>query len=223
MGRDRNRKGHDTTRDSGPFIALPWAVIDSAAYIGLSYPAKSLLMDMARQYVRDNNGRLLASRAHLAGRGWTSHATIARALHELIEAKLIHQTVQGCRPNKASWFAVTWRTLDRIPGYDAGAAETFQRGGYTKQPFKNARLSPSRGLDTRSIGPAGGLESKPPSPSNGPIKEVFSCSPSPLGGHHLDKPSDEAEWIVNNSAVELQEGGKFAHDQWIANPMAQAQ
>jgi hypothetical protein len=191
VGRDRSRKGHDNSRDSGPFVALPWSVLDSPAYIGLSHPAKALLMEIARQYARENNGRLLASRAHLAGRGWKSHDTITRALRELIAAKLIHQTVMGCRPNKASWYALTWRTLDRIPGYDPGAAESFQRSAYAKQPLKNASLSPSRGPDTHKIGPSPGLDSMTLGPSAGPIKSVFATASSPSNGHHLDKPSTE--------------------------------
>jgi hypothetical protein len=191
MGRDRNRKGHDINRDSGPFVALPWSVLDSPAYIGLSHPAKALLMEIARQYVRDNNGRLLASRAYLSRRGWKSHDTISRAISELIAAGLIHQTVMGHRPNKASWYAVTWRMLDRIPGYDAGAAENFQRSAYTKQSLKNASLSPSPGLKRPVIGLSPGLKNMPFSLSPGPINEASDSSSSPSHGHHLDKPSNE--------------------------------
>jgi hypothetical protein len=130
MGRDSKRRGQDTSRDAGGFTALPWAVLDSPAYTNLSYPAKALLIDIDRQYVRDNNGRLLASRAYLAKRGWKSPETIARALAELLASKLVHQTVQGGFPNRASWYAVTYRTLDRIQGFDAGAASSFVRGAY---------------------------------------------------------------------------------------------
>ena len=193
MGREKNRKGYDNTRDSGPFVALPWSVLDSPAYIGLSHPAKALLMDIARQYVRDNNGRLLASRAHLLRRGWSSHDTIARALRELVAAGFIHQTVMGCRPNKASWYAVTWRTLDRIPGYDAGATESFRRSAYAKQPLKNTSLSLSPGPMEPVTGPPVRPSRMPLSLPPGPIKKVLGTSPSPYNGHHLDKPSAELQ------------------------------
>jgi hypothetical protein len=178
MGRDRRTKGQDTSRDSGPFIALPWQVTDSPAYIGLSHPAKALLVEIARQYVRDNNGRLLASRAHLSKRGWKSADTINRALRELIAARLIHQTVMGHFPKTASWYAVTWRTLDRLPGFDAGAADSFERGGYAKQPVKNARLRPPDGQERPRIGP-------------GDEQERVRVGPG--DGHHLDKPSTVPE------------------------------
>ncbi len=147
-------------------------------------------MEIARQCKLDNNGRLLASRAYLAKRGWKSADTITRAVRELIDANLIHQTVQGHRPNKASWFALTWRTLDRLPGYDAGAAECFQRGSYAKQaPFKNTKLRPPAGQETPKTRPPAGPERVPPRPPNGPIKAIVTTSPSPPDGHHLDKPS----------------------------------
>ena len=55
-GRNKARKG-DSGRDSGGFIALPWSVLDCPAYARLSMHARALLLEVARQFVRDNNGR----------------------------------------------------------------------------------------------------------------------------------------------------------------------
>lgn len=74
MGSKRKWKQAAASRDAGGFVAMPWAVLDSPAYQALSHPGKALLMEFARQYVRDNNGRLLASGRYLAARGWTSNA-----------------------------------------------------------------------------------------------------------------------------------------------------
>lgn len=185
----KNRKGRDTGRMSGPFLALPHVVLDSPAYLNLSHPAKVLLIEIARQCYNDNNGRLLASRAYLKKRGWTSSDTINKALKDLIDSKLIHQTVKGHRPNKASWFAVTWRTLDRIPGYDAGAFNTFERGSFANGPLKNASLKPSHGQVVSQIGPQDGLGKESPRPSDGPSMALSNQSPRPPDGHHLEKPS----------------------------------
>jgi hypothetical protein len=134
MGIDRaKRRRIDTGRDGGGFVALPWSVLDSPAYARLSHPARSLLMEIARQFVRDNNGRLLASSAHLAARGWTSNDVITRAKRELLESGFIFETVKGQRPNKASWYAVTWRALDKLHGYDPGVTAAFERGAYLKE------------------------------------------------------------------------------------------
>lgn len=185
MGRDKRRKGQDGSRDPGGFVALPWAVLDSAAYQGLSHPARSLLMELARQYVRDNNGRLLASGAHLSKRGWSSNDTITKAKKELLAAGLIHETVKGCRPNRASWYALTFYAIDRLPGYDHGALESFERGAYRK----NASLTPSGGVGMSPIEPSGGVERVPPAPPDGAIRPTFRDCSTPSGGDHLDMPS----------------------------------
>lgn len=184
-GRNPKRRGIDSSREGGGFVALPWSVLDSPAYMALSHPAKALLLEIARQYVKDNNGRLLASIAYLKKRGWTSRDVITRAKRELMDAGLIHETAMGHRPNKASWYAITWYSLDRIDGYDAGAAESFRRGAYRE----NASLRPSHGIDKPLIGPSGGQGESLPRPSHGPIRGGFGTSPRPSGGHHLDTPS----------------------------------
>ena len=155
-GRSVGRKG--TGRDPGGFMALPWSVLDCPSYAALSHPARSMLLELGRQYVRDNNGRLLASGAYMASRGWKSNDVITRALRELLAAGFVHQTVRGQRPNKASWYAITWFSLDRHEGYDLGAVESFRRGSYRdKAPIKNATLTPSRGVGGASIAPSHGV------------------------------------------------------------------
>lgn len=184
MGRDYRKKG-DAGRDGGGFAAIPWAVFDSPAYARLGHPAKALLMELARQFVRDNNGKLLCSMAYLRPRGWKSNDVITRAKSELLEAGFIFETCKGQRPNRASWYALTWRTLDRHHGYDHGAVESFDRGAYRK----NASLTPSPGVGGLSIAPSPGVESAPPTPSPGAIRGVFAAPPTPSPGDHLEKPS----------------------------------
>lgn len=122
-------------RIEGGFVALPWSVLDSPAWGDLSHPARSLLIDLARQYNGNNNGRMLASHAHLSKRGWSSADTITRAKSQLLAAGYIYETVKGHRPNKASWYALTWQVLDRHPGFDPGAYESFKRGAFRPTPL----------------------------------------------------------------------------------------
>jgi len=139
-GRNKGRKS-GASRDGGGFIALPWSVLDSPAYRRLSMHARALLLEIARQYVADNNGRLLASRAYMLKRGWKSADMLNKAKRELLGGGFIHETVKGHRPNKASWYAVTWQAIDRHPGFDAGAVETFERSAYRQQtPLKTQAL-----------------------------------------------------------------------------------
>lgn len=149
-GRNKTRKG-DASRMPGRFIALPLSMLDSAAFMGLAHPAKALLIEIARQYMGNNNGRLLAGLGHMRKRGWTSSDVLYRALRQLIDAGLIYQTVQGQRPNRASWYAVTWLSLDASAQYDAGAAEGFKRGKFAHA--ENTALSPGGGQQWAIIGP----------------------------------------------------------------------
>jgi hypothetical protein len=139
--------------------------------------------------VRDNNGRLLASVAYLAKRGWKSTDVITRAKRELLEAGFIYETVKGHRPNKASWYAVTWRALDRHPGYDVGAVDGFVRGAYQNRNVKNAGLIPSHGVVKPLIAPSRGIESGATTPSRGAIRAAFDPLSTPSHGDHLEKPS----------------------------------
>lgn len=201
-GRNPGRK-RDTGRDPGGFMALPWSVFDSAAYLGLSHIAKALLMEVARQYHRDDNGRMLLSGAHLAKRGWFSAGVIQKAKAELIAAGLIFETVKGCRPNKASWYAVTWRMLDKHPGYDAGTVRLFERGAYLKVRAKEKRrlpdalarakmkkngavLIPLHGVEKALIAPPNGIESTALAPPHGAIRPTFARLLTPPHGDPLD-------------------------------------
>ena len=86
---------------------------------------------------------------------------LTKAKRELLDAGFIFETVKGQRPNKAARYAVTWRALDRHPGYEAGTAEAFQRGTYRlKDPVQNAGAI--RGVfGALSVPPHGHLSREP--------------------------------------------------------------
>lgn len=149
-GRQQSRRGSGSSRDGGSFIALPWSVVDSDAYRSLSHTARSLLLEVARQYVGDNNGRLLLSLRHMKTRGWKSADTLDRAKAELLASELIFETYKGGFPNQASWYAITWCALDRHDGYDPGVQRAFPRGAYRDRPklivSGGSQLSQNTGL-----------------------------------------------------------------------------
>jgi hypothetical protein len=114
----------------------------------------------------------------------------------------------GHRPNRASWYAVTWQRLDRLKGYDDGAIETFRRGAYAagvplqpqrtreelyekwRQPTKeNASLRPAGGVEDAPIAPAGGVEGLDVAPSHGVIDPILTPPSTPSHGNHLEMPS----------------------------------
>jgi hypothetical protein len=132
MGASKGKKGKANGRDVGPFTALPMIVTGCVAYIGLSFSAKALLIEVARQFRGNDNGRLILTEKHLKPRGWNSNDTITRAKRELLAAGFIYETKKGQRPHVASWYACTWWALDKLDGYDEGAAAGFVRGAYLK-------------------------------------------------------------------------------------------
>ncbi len=189
MANGRNSmKRNDPGRDGTTFVAMPWVVMDCPAYASLSHPARSLLWELARQFVRDNNGRLLATKAYLEQRGWRSADVIHRAKKELIAKSFIFETVKGRRPNKASWYALTWRNLDKLPGYDYGAVSSFERSAYRKnQPIdKNAPLYPPGRTRKAKIAPLEGVAATATNLGNGTIKPIFNLEPIPVDGTHLE-------------------------------------
>lgn len=128
--RDPKRKGKG--RDGGAFLATPHVLLDSPAYLGLSFSARALLTDIARQYSGSNNGKLVLCEKALRPRGWTSSATVHKCKRELLDAGFLCETRKGQKPNKASWFALTWQTLDWTPDMDI-RREGFVRGAYLNQ------------------------------------------------------------------------------------------
>jgi hypothetical protein len=185
------RKGLE--RDSGGFVALPWSVLDCAAYARLSHPARALLLELARQFVRDNNGRLLLSYAYMSKRGWKSADVVTRAKRDLLDGGFIHETVKGHRPNRASWYALTWHPIDRLHGYDPGGLESFERSAYVHRGGnQNATLMPSSGAGSAASRRNDGAHGPPLVPPRGPMRATLCASPTPPHGNPLEEPSSAA-------------------------------
>ena len=185
--RTENRKRASIKRVEGGFLALPHDVLDSYAYLSLTHTAKSLLLELGRQYIRDNNGMLILSVKFLKKRGWNSADVITRAKRELLKKELIYETVMGHRPNKASRYAVTWASLDPSRYYDFGAEKGFVRGAYRN--LKNEPLIPSGSKHLACTAPSYGLNESSSIPSSGVALSNNRMSPIPGDGNHLDTPS----------------------------------
>jgi hypothetical protein len=183
-GRNKLTKRIDASRVPGGFAALPWSVLDSPAFLGLSHPAKALLLELCRQYVSGRNGTLLLSIRYLRERGWKSADVINRAKTELLASGLIFETYKGHRPNKASWYALTWYSLEPNARFDPGAIETFSRGSYLSRSgdslletrASRKLSSPSPGLGGACIAPSNGSMPGFASPSAGSIRAFPASS-----------------------------------------------
>jgi hypothetical protein len=141
--RDRYKEAKEK-RDSGEFIALPYSVLNGAAYLGLNAYARMLLLDLAAQYQGNNNGDLCAAWKVMKPRGWKSEATLDKAKKKLLKSLLIVETRKGAFPNKCSLFALTWHALDECHGKLDISPRSFPRGAYKQKDLPSVIVSIGR-------------------------------------------------------------------------------
>lgn len=111
--KDRKQK-----KSSERFIRIPFWVMDMPAWKKLSFSSRALIQDVLMQYNGKNNGKLVLCEKALKPRGWTSTTTVTKCKRELIEHGFMVETRKGAKPNKASWYALTWLGLDVREGVD---------------------------------------------------------------------------------------------------------
>lgn len=125
----RATKKKPTEAAQGRYSAIPHSLLDSVAYQGCSFSAKSLLLELARQHTGANNGHLHCVYSWLNKRGWQSSATSAKALAELIDRKLIIKTRQGGFNAGACKYALSWLAITNFVGLDI-TQPTYRQGAY---------------------------------------------------------------------------------------------
>ena len=98
-----------------PYAAIEHRVIDSLAYADLTFSARSLLVLVARQLGKDNNGHLQATFTYMERFGFSVN-TLSRATQELIAHGFIYRTKSGGFHLGAAKFAVTWLPVKNTHG-----------------------------------------------------------------------------------------------------------
>lgn len=111
MGRPRGKSGNKSPR----FVRLRHDLLDNYDFINLNYTAKSLLIDVLRQFNGSNNGDFCITLSVMKRRGWTSNDTLRNAAKELIKANLLILTRQGGR-NSCNLYGVTWEPINECKG-----------------------------------------------------------------------------------------------------------
>lgn len=93
--------------------------METEDYKGLSFSARSLLLELAYQYRGNNNGDLSATFSMLKPKGFGSPATINKALRELEAARMIQKSREGRFMNPGGiccLYALTWKPVDECGG-----------------------------------------------------------------------------------------------------------
>lgn len=98
-----------------PYAAIQHRVIDSPAYADLTFSARSLLFQLARQLTKDNNGNLQATFSYMRRYGFSEN-TLSRAIKELIAHGMIYRSRSGGYQQGAAQYAVTWLPIKNRKG-----------------------------------------------------------------------------------------------------------
>ena len=93
-----------------PYAAIEHRVIDAPAYADLTFSARALLVLMARQLSKDNNGKLQATFSFVRRYGFSEN-TLSRSIQELISHGMIYRTRSGGYQQGAAQYAVTWLSI----------------------------------------------------------------------------------------------------------------
>ena len=145
MARSKRYRDNRQKRDGSTFIALPLVLLESSSFIGLGAQAMKLLINLYSQYNGHNNGYLCCCFSAMQPYGWKSKDTLHKAKTELLQSGLIVETRKGGRPNRASYYAVTWYALDEQNGKTPLdiSPKIFPRGLYRHpQDYEKYLLSP---------------------------------------------------------------------------------
>ena len=129
VSRRNPTRGAGHKREPGRHLALPNDFLNSILYARISTHSLKLLLDLGAQYNLENNGRLVACFSVLKKRGWKSEETLFKARRELEREKIIVETRKGGRPNRASWYALTFFDLDPHRDQDI-TPRAFVRGAW---------------------------------------------------------------------------------------------
>jgi hypothetical protein len=93
-----------------PYAAIEHRVIDSHAYADLTFSARGLLVLIARQLTKNNNGHLQATFTYMERFGFSVN-TLSRATKELIAHGFIYRSKSGGFHQGAAQYALTWLSV----------------------------------------------------------------------------------------------------------------
>jgi hypothetical protein len=151
----------------GGYTAIPWAVLDSAAFQGLPHPAKSLLYEVMRQHNGRNNGHFQLTNSWLRQRGLKSNDTNQRAKLALLGSQLLIQTRWGGRNMNADRFALSWLPISDFTGLDIDRS-TYRQGAWVlSNPVPVSKKQMNHSVSRDSTAPSHGIVPSPAAPSYG--------------------------------------------------------
>lgn len=107
--------------DFGPrgYFALPKVVMEHEDFRSLAPTSAKVLTALMSQYNGRNNGDLSATHTTMKSWGGMAHSTLAKALRELLDRRLIVRTRDrriGQEGARCALYAITWQPIDPCNG-----------------------------------------------------------------------------------------------------------
>jgi len=134
------------TKVAHPYSAIEHRITDSAAFEDLKPQSVRLLLIIARQLTKENNGHLQATWKYARERGMGSENTLRSSISDLIAHGFLFRT-RSRGPNK-QWarYAVTWKSITKkeglyLHGFLLDAWKAWEPS--KKAPPKKRRIRPS--------------------------------------------------------------------------------
>ncbi|WP_372614268.1 MarR family transcriptional regulator [Halomonas sp.] len=115
----KRRSGAAYSKWPGGFLALPKVVLEHEDFRTLSPNGFKVLLVLGAQYNGKNNGDLSATSKVMEAWGGISHTTLAKALKELQDRRLICKTRDnqyGRAGARCALYAITWQPIDPCDG-----------------------------------------------------------------------------------------------------------
>ncbi len=184
MATDRTestRRGQSLTKTTTkhPYAAIEHRVIDSQAFVDMTFSARSLLLEMSRQLTKDNNGHLQATYSYMQRHGFSEN-TLSRAIAELISHGMLYRTRTGGYQQGAAQYAVTWLPIKNRNGiYLDGFKSCAWRDWQPRQAAKK-KTRPQKMMDTHRKNGEWAIPTPPKIEAESPPKtednELMPCS-----------------------------------------------
>ena len=115
---EQDRRGQTPRKTSTkhPFVAIEHRVLDSEAFADLKHSSVRVLLAIARQLTKDNNGHLQCTYRWCVRYGIGSDNTLADAVADLIAHGFVHRTRSHGANGVWASYAVTWLPVKKTEG-----------------------------------------------------------------------------------------------------------
>lgn len=140
----RRLQGSGYKKNIHPYAAIEHRIIDSIAFSRLKSSAVRLLLLLARQLTKDNNGHLQATWSFCRRKGFGGENTLREAIRELMAYGLIYRTRSRGANKVPALYALTWLPIKNSKSLylDGFLKDAWKLWEEKNHPSKNDVLKP---------------------------------------------------------------------------------